>query len=720
MITEITIENFKSFGKPQTIPLKPITLLYGPNSSGKSSIIQLLLMLKQTLEHSGNDALVSKGDLVDLGDFENFINNHKNDKKLSVVFKYSLPKDIDDYGNYSGFSNLVFTEEIKNVIKDKLTHLKIKSTFFSSDNRSELNSIQYFLSNDSLPIIEFKNTANFIKWNKWSYLNSYIKMEEKFSWKSLSVPSERLLNIFDFVNKEHPIFISLYNKMKKEIETIKIPIKYKLEQVLGSNFNLADLSKMTKSDFIELFKNRRKKASKARQKDDILNKLERFYKREFDPLRNIYIHYSKFNFNLFVDDFRNCAGPLGLTKLNKYVLSNYLTDHFLKTTDYFLEQDRFIENKTKNILRSNYVSKIYKNYFGILEALDPMCLFDKERTTSFASDIPDEAFLYENLSPSDKRSLDGFKKKVIKLASPFASGLEDAMKDFRKFNIWYENWGHFGLVNFNKKRQFIEDDIENYKFSKYHRSVLDYIKYINIRFMKVNLREFVRKTEQEILFLFDRMQYIAPVRALPERFYLKKGNMSKDITGQGEQIPELLINAPNLIKDLNEIFKMLNVEYVLRNASKTKNLKSNQVFQLKLLDKKTNTIVNLKDLGQGIAQLLPIITRSLLSSSEVVLIEQPEIHIHPRLQAELGEVLNFLRKKKRNRFIIETHSEALILRLQKLIRNKELKPEDIAVIYVEKDGGESICKELRLDENGDFLDAWPGGFFEEGYREMFE
>ena len=93
MFTEIGIENFKSFGKMQRIPLKPITLLYGPNSSGKSSLMQSLLLLKQTLEESGDDQIVllPKGNLVDLGGFQEFIHRHDDTKNfsLSVSFKYA-------------------------------------------------------------------------------------------------------------------------------------------------------------------------------------------------------------------------------------------------------------------------------------------------------------------------------------------------------------------------------------------------------------------------------------------------------------------------------------------------------------------------------------------------------------------------------------------------------------------------------------------------------
>jgi predicted ATPase len=111
----------------------------------------------------------------------------------------------------------------------------------------------------------------------------------------------------------------------------------------------------------------------------------------------------------------------------------------------------------------------------------------------------------------------------------------------------------------------------------------------------------------------------------------------------------------------------------------------------------------------------------MLSRNSTLLIEQPEIHIHPRLQAELGSLLaECIKPPFENQFIIETHSEHLILRLQKLIRKGELKPEDISVIYVDRGTEGSKCLHLRLDEEGDFIDEWPGGFFEEDFNEIFQ
>lgn len=136
-------------------------------------------------------------------------------------------------------------------------------------------------------------------------------------------------------------------------------------------------------------------------------------------------------------------------------------------------------------------------------------------------------------------------------------------------------------------------------------------------------------------------------------------------------------------------------------------------------------------MGFGIGQLLPILVQGILSENKIIFIEQPEIHLHPRLQAELG---NFfaemagrtgtapqpgLEEEYGNQFIIETHSENLILRLQTLIRKGKLKKEDVAVIYCDKTPDGTVATELRLNDDGEFIDPWPHGFFEESFDELF-
>lgn len=152
--------------------------------------------------------------------------------------------------------------------------------------------------------------------------------------------------------------------------------------------------------------------------------------------------------------------------------------------------------------------------------------------------------------------------------------------------------------------------------------------------------------------------------------------------------------------------------------------------ELVLTDRRTNTVVSHRDVGIGISQVLPVLVSAYGASNKIVAMEQPEIHLHPKLQAELGDVfISSAVGPQKNLFILETHSEHLILRIMRRMRetaNGELpehclpvQPGDVSILYVEPKGSASIVRVLELDHQGDLLDPWPGGFFEEGFRERF-
>lgn len=139
------------------------------------------------------------------------------------------------------------------------------------------------------------------------------------------------------------------------------------------------------------------------------------------------------------------------------------------------------------------------------------------------------------------------------------------------------------------------------------------------------------------------------------------------------------------------------------------------------------------DAGFGLSQLLPIVVEMHLRERSTILIEQPELHLHPRLQARMGQLLrNAVSGRNQNRFIIETHSEHLILRIRRLIRQKLISPEMVQILYVNNQEVEDVPGEnltltttlhshvlaLRLDRHGDFIDPWPNGFFDERFEEL--
>ncbi|GAB5407311.1 MAG: hypothetical protein Aurels2KO_55420 [Aureliella sp.] len=136
------------------------------------------------------------------------------------------------------------------------------------------------------------------------------------------------------------------------------------------------------------------------------------------------------------------------------------------------------------------------------------------------------------------------------------------------------------------------------------------------------------------------------------------------------------------------------------------------------------------DVGVGISQIVPVILSALDGERVLVAIEQPELHIHPRLQAELGDLfVESATGKRQQTFLLETHSEHLILRLLRRIRETfdgelpadkmPLTPSDVAVYYVHQGDAGTEVTHLPVDETGEFMSNWPDGFFEERAKELF-
>ena len=166
----------------------------------------------------------------------------------------------------------------------------------------------------------------------------------------------------------------------------------------------------------------------------------------------------------------------------------------------------------------------------------------------------------------------------------------------------------------------------------------------------------------------------------------------------------------------------------LRDAIQSSDIE--KVSELIMIDKRSNTAVSHRDVGIGISQVLPVLASAYAARNKIIAIEQPEIHLHPALQADLSDV--FIRSalgEGKNRFLIETHSEHLLLRVMRRMRETsngklpegapKVTPNDVCVLFVQPKGTSSFVRHLELDEEGRLLDAWPGGFFEEGFRERF-
>ena len=229
---------------------------------------------------------------------------------------------------------------------------------------------------------------------------------------------------------------------------------------------------------------------------------------------------------------------------------------------------------------------------------------------------------------------------------------------------------------------------------------------------------------EELRRLLGELTYLGPLRSAPQRYY-NRASAAAGAGTSGEHIALHLFDNASEVDEVNDWLKALGIPYSLkvvpvRATGGTAIIGDNVAIVLS--DTRSGIEVSPADVGFGVSQVLPIVVQLLARQESVVCIEQPEIHIHPKLQTELADLLIYSTSDggRSNQLIVETHSEHLLLRLQRRIREGTLAPNDLAVLYVEQDEhGAAHVRRLRLDSRGFFIDAWPAGFFDNALDEIF-
>ena len=202
---------------------------------------------------------------------------------------------------------------------------------------------------------------------------------------------------------------------------------------------------------------------------------------------------------------------------------------------------------------------------------------------------------------------------------------------------------------------------------------------------------------------------LGPIRPAPKRVHL-----AEDASDATLPLARRLHRSEDLLHGVNSWLERLDVPYALGvDQLVARRSGAEQGYTLDLTDTRTGVEVSLADVGYGVSQVLPIVAECVTARSTIICIEQPELHLHPRLAADVGEL--FVDTAKRgNQIIAETHSENILLRVQRLIRAGELSADKVAVLYVSNDSARgAVVSRLRLDEEGDLLDLWPSGFFDD-------
>jgi predicted ATPase len=216
----------------------------------------------------------------------------------------------------------------------------------------------------------------------------------------------------------------------------------------------------------------------------------------------------------------------------------------------------------------------------------------------------------------------------------------------------------------------------------------------------------------------EGLEYIGPFRESPERTYLFSGESPDSVGIRGEKAIDMLVmdyltkgkEKKNIIGDVSKWLNQCDISSNIEVKSLT-----DRHYEIRLSHSRTGESENLADVGFGCSQILPILIAGFnLGKGQIFIVEQSEIHLHPKAQAELGSFFCDLSKRNIQTFI-ETHSEHLLLRIQSHIAAGDINPEDVKVYYVfaNKETDRKEVEEIKLNKNGTFLTEWPEGFFPE-------
>ena len=219
---------------------------------------------------------------------------------------------------------------------------------------------------------------------------------------------------------------------------------------------------------------------------------------------------------------------------------------------------------------------------------------------------------------------------------------------------------------------------------------------------------------------------VAPLRSKPKRTY---DPVREIASPEGEHIPMLMMRLNRTDKDgWNALHDGL-VEFG-RDAGLFSDIKvkhhgkqMSDPFQLQV-KVRSGPHANIVDVGYGISQSLPFLVdvmamdqslrrRRQRAAGRTFLLQQPEVHLHPRGQAQLASLFVEAYKRHGNRFLIETHSDYVIDRVRILVRQGALKADDVSILYFEPSANSVDIHNVSVDDDGNLQDAPPG------YREFF-
>ncbi|MFY9822378.1 MAG: DUF3696 domain-containing protein [Thermoanaerobaculia bacterium] len=241
---------------------------------------------------------------------------------------------------------------------------------------------------------------------------------------------------------------------------------------------------------------------------------------------------------------------------------------------------------------------------------------------------------------------------------------------------------------------------------------------------------FLSDLELQFEELFARVFYLGPLREYPKRQYAWAGAQPADMGRRGERVVDALLASRESGVKLSRGKGKKRQTVEERVAEWLKDLglidsfhvrpitKDGRLFQVWVRRDPKAAEVLITDVGFGVSQILPVITLCYYApEGSTLLLEQPEIHLHPKVQAGLADVLVDAMKTRNIQIILESHSEHLLRRLQRRVADETIAPKQAALYFCSTETGESRLTPLDLDPFGN-IKNWPKDFFGDEFGEI--
>jgi hypothetical protein len=230
--------------------------------------------------------------------------------------------------------------------------------------------------------------------------------------------------------------------------------------------------------------------------------------------------------------------------------------------------------------------------------------------------------------------------------------------------------------------------------------------------------------------LFARLFYLGPLRDFPQRHYVWSGSEPVEMGRRGERAIDAVLASrergryispghKRRHKTLEErLAQWLQELGLIESFSVRPVAKGSNLYEVRVKKSTDSSEVLITDVGFGVSQVLPVLVLCYyVPEGSTILLEQPELHLHPSVQSGLADVFIDVIRNRKLQIIVESHSEHLMRRLQRRIAEEALTPDDVALYFCDIHQGRSELSELRLDSLGNIVN-WPKDFFGDAFGEM--